>query len=45
MKIALKNNQLRNLTKKARDRQSREATNVNDTNNDLENSMLEHALQ
>ena len=45
MKIALKNNRLRSLKKKARERQSREATKVNDTNNDLKNSMLEHALE
>ena len=36
-------NQLRNFTKKNRDRQSTEAAKVNDTNNDLEASTLQHA--
>ena len=36
-------NQLRSFTKKNRDRQSTEAAKVNDTNNDLETSTLQHA--
>lgn len=45
MKKASRKNQLRKFTKKNWDRQPTEATNVNDTNNDLETSTLESAQQ